>query len=101
MKFSEQPYKRTIPGVQQVRRYMDTAGAPVCDMIYDPDHLMGEGECRGHTLVAVNDAALVTDVSEFSYRELPRTAGPRWRGGVAARGHRGGAGSLRECLGVT
>ena len=30
MKFSEQPYKRTIPGVQQVRRYMDTAGAPVC-----------------------------------------------------------------------
>lgn len=70
MKFSEQPFKRTIPGMQQVRRYMDTAGAPVCDMIYDPDHLMGEGERRGHTLVAVNDAALVTDVSEFSYREL-------------------------------
>lgn len=81
MKFSEQPYKRTIPGVQQVRRYMDTVGAPVCDMIYDPDHLMGEGECRGHTLVAVNDAALVTDVSEFSYREL---LVPQVRNGAAA-----------------
>lgn len=81
MKFSEQPFKRTIPGVQQVRRYMDTAGAPVCDMIYDPDHLMGEGERRGHTLVAVNDAALVTDVSEFSYREL---LVPQVRNGAAA-----------------
>lgn len=81
MKFSEQPYKRTIPGVQQVRRYMDIAGAPVCDMIYDPDHLMGEGECRGQTLVAVNDAALVTDVSEFSYREL---LVPQVRNGAAA-----------------
>lgn len=81
MKFSEQPFKRTIPGMQQVRRYMDTAGAPVCDMIYDPDHLMGEGERRGHTLVAVNDAALVTDVSEFSYREL---LVPQVRNGAAA-----------------
>ena len=81
MKFSEQPFKRTIPGMQQVRRYMDTTGAPVCDMIYDPDHLMGEGERRGHTLVAVNDAALVTDVSEFSYREL---LVPQVRNGAAA-----------------
>ena len=70
MKFSEQPYKRTIPGVQKVRRYMDAAGAPVCDMIYDPAHMEGEGEGSGHTLVAVNDAALVTDVSEFAWREL-------------------------------
>ena len=81
MKFSEQPFKRTIPGMQQVRRYMDTAGVPVCDMIYDPDHLLGEGERRGHTLVAVNDAALVTDVSEFSYREL---LVPQVRNGAAA-----------------
>lgn len=81
MKFSGQPFKRTIPGVQRVRRYMDTAGAPVCDMIYDPDHLMGEGERRGHTLVAVNDAALVTEVSEFSYREL---LVPQVRNGAAA-----------------
>lgn len=80
MKFSEQPFKRTIPGVQQVRRYMDAAGAPVCDMIYDPDHMLGEGSSRGHTLVAVNDAALVTDVSEFSYRELLE---PQVRAGAA------------------
>lgn len=70
MKLSEQPYKRTIPGVQQVRRYMDQAGAPVCDMIYDEGHLHGEGAKRGHTLVSVNDSALVTDVSGFAYREL-------------------------------
>ena len=42
---------------------------------------MGEGERRGHTLVAVNDAALVTDVSEFSYREL---LVPQVRNGAAA-----------------
>lgn len=78
MKFSEQPYKRTIPGVQRVRRYMDAAGAPVCDMIYDPAHMEGEG--GGHTLVAVNDAALVTDVSEFAWRELLE---PQVRDGAA------------------
>ena len=39
-------------------------------MIYDEDHLAGEGAARGNTLVAVNDAALVTDVSELEYREL-------------------------------
>lgn len=80
MKFSEQPYKRTIPGVQKVRRYMDAAGAPVCDMIYDPAHMEGEGEGSGHTLVAVNDAALVTDVSEFAWRELLE---PQVRDGAA------------------
>ena len=80
MKFSEQPYKRTIPGVQKVRRYMDAAGAPVCDMIYDPAHMEGEGERGRHTLVAVNDAALVTDVSEFAWRELLE---PQVRDGAA------------------
>lgn len=80
MKFSEQPYKRTIPGVQRVRRYMDAAGAPVCDMIYDPAHMEGEGERGRHTLVAVNDAALVTDVSEFAWRELLE---PQVRDGAA------------------
>lgn len=70
VKLSEQPYKRTIPGIQQVRRYVDGTGSPVCDMIYDEAYLEGEGDGRGTTLVAVNDAALVTDVSGFSYREL-------------------------------
>ena len=70
VKLSEQPYKRTIPGVQGVRRYHDESGAPICDMIYDPAYLAGEGTSRGGTLVAVNDAALVTDVSRYGYREL-------------------------------
>lgn len=70
VKLSEQPYKRTIPGVQRVRRYYDGFGGPVCDMIYDEAYLTGEGAARGNTLVAVNDAALVTDVSELEYREL-------------------------------
>lgn len=70
VKLSEQPYKRTIPGIQQVRRYMDTSGSPVCDMIVDEAFLEGEGDQCGTTLVAVNDAALVTDVSGFDYREL-------------------------------
>ena len=80
VKLSEQPYKRTIPGLQRVRRYMDEHGAPVCDMIYDPAYLEGEGESRGCTLVAVNDAALVTDVSGLSCRELLE---PCVRGGFA------------------
>ena len=70
VKLSEQPYKRTIPGIQQVRRYEDGSGTPVCDMIYDEAYLAGEGASRGSTLVAVNDAALVTDVSGYAYREL-------------------------------
>ena len=69
MKFSEQPYKRTIPGVQQVRRYVDHLGSPVCDMIWD-EASPHDGGLPDHTLVAVNDAALVTDVSGFSFREL-------------------------------
>lgn len=70
VKLSEQPYKRTIPGVQCVRRYYDGLGNAVCDMIYDEAYLAGEGTARGNTLVAVNDAALVTDVSGLEYREL-------------------------------
>ena len=52
-------------------RVPNTAPHVKCrDMIYDEDHLAGEGAARGNTLVAVNDAALVTDVSELEYREL-------------------------------
>lgn len=70
VKLSEQPYKRTIPGVQRVRRYMDADGSPVCDMIYDEAYLAGEGAARGTELVAVDDPALVTEVSGLAYREL-------------------------------
>ncbi|MDO4437025.1 MAG: nicotinate phosphoribosyltransferase [Coriobacteriaceae bacterium] len=70
MKFSEQPFKRTIPGVQGVRRYFGKNGGPACDMLYDEAYLAGEGAARGTTLVAVNDAALVMDVSALEAREL-------------------------------
>ncbi|HIR90307.1 MAG TPA: nicotinate phosphoribosyltransferase [Candidatus Limicola stercorigallinarum] len=80
MKLSEQPYKRTIPGVQQVRRYFDEAGSPVCDMILDETYCEGTGEDRATTLVAVNDAALVTSVAGMPYRELLE---PVVRGGRA------------------
>ena len=70
LKLSEQPDKRTIPGIQQVHRYVDGAGSPVCDMIFDEAYLEGEGATRGTTLVAVNDAALVTSVAGLSYHEL-------------------------------
>ena len=70
VKLSEQPYKRTIPGIQQVRRYVDEAGSPVCDMIFDEAYLEGEGAARGTTLVAVNDAALVTSVEGMDYRDV-------------------------------
>lgn len=66
VKLSEQPYKRTIPGLQQLRRYFDKDGLPICDMIYDPEFAEG----KGNTLVAVNDAALVTDVSKLKSREM-------------------------------
>lgn len=35
LKISEQLYKRTIPGVLDVRRYFDSAGRPVGDLIID------------------------------------------------------------------
>ena len=66
MKISEQAYKRTIPGVQRLRRYVDEVGAPVCDMIYDERYREG----RGETIVSVTDAALMRDVSGLEFREL-------------------------------
>ena len=72
MKLSEQPYKRTIPGIQQVRRFLDAAGSPVADLIYDERYVMGEGASRGRTLVAVNDAALTCDLGSYESRELLR-----------------------------
>ena len=70
VKLSEQPYKRTIPGRQHIRRFMDEAGGPVCDMIYDEMYMEGEGASRGTSVVSVDDAALVADVSGLSSREV-------------------------------
>ena len=70
VKLSEQPYKRTIPGRQHIRRFMDEAGSPVCDMIYDEMYMEGEGASRGTSVVSMDDAALVADVSGLSSREV-------------------------------
>lgn len=45
MKISEQMYKRTIPGVQQVIRFVDASHCPVGDMIVD-DSYQHEGSAR-------------------------------------------------------
>ncbi len=74
VKLSEQPYKRTIPGGQRVRRYYDGVGGPVCDMIYDEDHLAGEGAARGNTLVAENDAAQITATAQRSIESQQQQA---------------------------
>lgn len=42
MKLSEQYYKRTIPGVQDILRFEDASGCPVGDMIVDADADTGD-----------------------------------------------------------
>ena len=54
IKVSEQVYKRTIPGVQDLRRYFDESGAPVADMICTVDYPHGVPA----TIVDVNDPLL-------------------------------------------
>jgi nicotinate phosphoribosyltransferase len=49
MKLSEQLYKRTVPGVQHIRRYYDEVGCPIGDMIVVDD-------------VARDDASWMVDV---------------------------------------
>ena len=78
VKLSEQPYKRTIPGLQAARRYVDASGCPVCDMIYDEARPPRPGEAP--SLVAVDDPALVADIEGLCARELLQ---PQVRGGRA------------------
>ena len=78
VKLSEQPYKRTIPGLQAVRRYIDASGCPVCDMIYDEARPPRPDEAP--SLVAVDDPALVADIEGLCARELLQ---PQVRGGRA------------------
>ena len=66
MKLSEQPYKRTVPGVQRLRRFLDPAGMPLGDMIYDPDLAAGDGA----VLVDVEDPAREEDTTGVESREL-------------------------------
>ena len=41
IKLSEQPYKRTVPGVQHVLRHRDASGRPVGDVIVDDSCALG------------------------------------------------------------
>ncbi len=66
MKLSEQPYKRTIPGVQRVRRFYDDAGMPLGDMIYDPEF----AHDGGTRLVEVGDPAHEEEAAGVAFREL-------------------------------
>ncbi|MFZ2755773.1 MAG: nicotinate phosphoribosyltransferase [Atopobiaceae bacterium] len=43
MKLSEMAYKRTIPGIQHVRRFYDASGCPMGDQIVDDAHATKRG----------------------------------------------------------
>ena len=66
IKLSEQAYKRTIPGVQHIRRYYDAAGVPVADMIVDDSVDLGDAT----SMVNVLDELTSYDLSDATPREL-------------------------------
>ncbi|MDO4403500.1 MAG: nicotinate phosphoribosyltransferase [Atopobiaceae bacterium] len=66
IKLSEQAYKRTIPGVQHIRRYYDAAGVPVGDMIVDDSVDMGDAS----SMVNVLDELTSYDLTDATPVEL-------------------------------
>ncbi len=66
LKVSEQVYKRTIPGVQDLRRFVDDRGIPVADMICDESY-PSTGELR---IVDVNDPLLTRTLDGLSYKSM-------------------------------
>lgn len=66
MKLSEMAYKRTIPGVQHVRRFFDASGCPVGDMIVDDAYATGD---LSHMVDAVDDLVSY-DLEGLQSREL-------------------------------
>ena len=66
MKLSEVAYKRTIPGIQQVMRFVDDSGCPVGDVIFD------ETMAGANPALAVNvtDSETSYDFSTYEGREL-------------------------------
>ena len=66
IKLSEQAYKRTIPGVQHIRRYYDAAGVPMDDMIVDDSVDSGDTT----SMVNVLDELTTYDLSEATPREM-------------------------------
>lgn len=79
MKLSEQVYKRTIPGVQDLRRFYGPDGRPVADMVCQ------EGfphDAPAH-IVDVNDPLLTSDLTGLSCRDA---LAPAVRDGRAVEG---------------
>ena len=66
IKLSEQAYKRTIPGVQHIRRYYDAAGVPVGDMIVDDSVDSGDAT----SMVDVLDGLTTYDLSDATSAEM-------------------------------
>lgn len=77
LKVSEQVYKRTIPGVQELRRYRDAQGRPVADMICDASF----PEDGTPEIVDVNDPLLSTTLDGLAFERMLR---PVTRDGVRA-----------------
>ena len=65
MKLSEQFFKRTVPGVQNIRRYVNESGCPVGDLVYDSAY--DRGEPRGADVL---DAQTTYDFTGYEAREL-------------------------------
>lgn len=68
LKVSEQVYKRTIPGVQDLRRYRDESGRPVADMICDASF----SDDGAPTIVDVNDPLLSTTLDGLAFERMLR-----------------------------
>ena len=66
IKLSETAYKRTIPGVQHVRRFYDVSGCPVGDMIVD-DAVASDDSS---SMVDVLDEYVSYDMGDAEPREL-------------------------------
>jgi len=68
LKVSEQVYKRTIPGVQDLRRYRDAQGNPVADMICDVEYPADAVP----TIVDVNDPLLTSTLEGLECEPMLR-----------------------------
>ena len=65
MKLSESVFKRTIPGIQHLRRYYDESGCPVADMIWDETYDKG-----GAGMSDAVDDLISYDLSQYEGREV-------------------------------
>lgn len=66
IKVSEQVYKRTIPGIQDVRRFFAADGHPVADMICEQDYPLGAPA----SIVDVNDPLLTSELEGLEERRM-------------------------------